>query len=408
MADGPCKGASIANYQNIFKKWIGINSDDALEAWMTLSESPERTSAGQIIIAELTERDPRKLLEYVDSISGFSLEQEGRFNALKAIAKLDLKEVMDYLADTPLGETKGLLVKQIVESLPNDADYGPVLSWIESAPQGELKYSAIAALIPRIGIERPDLAQQLLDLVSPGDERRRAVEGFAAKLSEAMKPEDALGWLGRYLDEWDSEEARLVVVKNWANTEPIEAVTYVEDNLGGNKTLLNGVLERWMIQNAGQAVEWIEQGVADGRISDNTVDGEKLFGVLAARDPVEASRIMNESRFVFEANEQNVSSVGFYWAKTDPVAATSWAQNLPVGVERIRAYSAIAEAWMAYDSMNASRWVQSLRNDASKDAAIVAIVNSMRGYDLKVAKQWAESISDSTLRRDKVEELGSK
>lgn len=385
-------------FKNIFTRWTEKDPRAAYTAWESLEPSGARELAGEVLIKEWLKLNPLEVFDFINSKPASSIKSQMLAQVVMELSKTDVKYGLDFLANSQSGEIKLQLVQTIINSFDIGKDLDTVISWLNNTSSGEVRTTAIVALIPKIGTNQIDLCNSLLEKLSPGTTRDHAVQALAAGLFENNLPENSIELALKLNEKADQDIAINSILSKWALVDPTLAVQYALNGSSDNSTAMRTVIEAWSRNHPKDVVKWLT-GMKDNNVlSTISIPKAEIFQSLSFHDPSTAKAMLAENTSMFPFTTQNVEILASQWVRNDPVAATTWIQSLPNSQAKNRAFMVLAENWISYDSIQASKWIATLKNGSPRDNAIVAIVNATMQGDSESAYEWSNLINNIDLR----------
>jgi hypothetical protein len=259
-------------------------------------------------------------------------------------------------------------------------------------------------------IETMDVKQVLASLKKlrpqPGSPDKLMAEQMLLARYGELDPETALTYV-ETLAGVEYETSGLTVMSAWTGSDPEAAAAHYSENLDDF-----GIRDDHQRVTAGTvAAEWARQDPEAALTWADDLPVEvrgEAYGRIAAQivteDPTRATAILDSMEPGLERTEMMGNLVS-QWAYQDPQAAADWVVNNTTGSEQSQGASSLMTAWMVANPLEASTWLGSLDDGATRDSAIVALTQSRAvSSDPVAAIAWSESIQDPNLRNDAIKQ----
>ena len=248
--------------------------------------------------------------------------------------------------------------------------------------------------------------------------------------------------IGRILESsWDpdgTEVERTMLLRRWAETDPISMTSWVLEHLVGQERIqaLKQAVVVWAGKDLDAALRWVEALPGDEGRNSILVE----LGFEAARmDPTKAVRLAAQMPESTSRDELLVHAVR-QWASVDASAAGKWAAALPesqlrqeilsavavsissedgryaaglvadamvAGKAQVDASILVARKWGSQYPEEAAEWIARFPDAAVRQQALRGLVAgwSIRSSESMLA--WVGTLSDSALRDEALAAIGS-
>jgi hypothetical protein len=243
---------------------------------------------------------------------------------------------------------------------------------------------------------------------------------------------------GASTDPEKDEAERIVLLREWADADPVSMTGWVVENLDGEERILalKQAAVVWAANDLEAAIRWAEGLVEDAE--KNVILIEVGFEAarmhprravdLAARMPPEKLR----DELLVHAVRQ--------WASVDASVAGAWASELPesqlrqevlsavavslssqdgrkaaglvaqamvTGKEQVDASILVARNWGARQPEEAAEWISLFPDSLVREEALRGLVAGWSGRSTKAMLAWVDSLPDSPLREEALAVIGS-
>ena len=119
--------------------------------------------------------------------------------------------------------------------------------------------------------------------------------------------------------------------------------------------------------------------------------------ILAYHEPARAAELFSKQSTA-QPDAELAERVAASWTGKDAPAAAQWAQGLPAGEVRQKAFVGIISGWAHADPAAAGQWLQRLPASSEKDSAISGFAWEVFERDPDAALAWIESVGDPFFR----------
>jgi hypothetical protein len=387
-------------------------------------------------------------------------------------AKLNPRAAIDYVMSIKPANERGIALEAAIQGW-TEVDLAAARDWT-LALREPLRQRALRGLIVGLAENDPkeaiamisqvhrewygSLAETIFDQWTARDPREAAAQ--AARLSKGDFQSEALNIVAERWASMDVNGAR-----EWAEQLWEQKISRLGFEIGTGLTIparhdaITTVLQAWLEQDPGSAIQWIQQLPDDNKRVDFMAT---LFSVEGDRDPEQAARLITEnlppgdlrnkllkdlsfrwslsdttgmfagiarindpevqklllpemvqSMLPEDAKaaialaqsvggpkkERTISSALAGWSMADSVAAAAWVAQQPANA---RYYFSIASQWVRRDAEAATAWVGQLPAGAAKDRFLSQVAVNMRMdyMEPSLATRWVEQISDAKLREE--------
>lgn len=205
-------------------------------------------------------------------------------------------------------------------------------------------------------------------------------------------------------DELNDEREVFELGYRWVATDPESALGFVQELPFDNTLLLVALGGEWARRDPLAAATWA------ARLPDSASRTRVLVSMVAVwaeAEPVEATRFAARLAPAAVQTEAIVSAISG-WARLDPPAALEWAGQLAEGKLRDQIYTQAAFTWGQRDPVSAAEWVLSMPGGRAWDSAASALCGVLVERHPALALSLAAEISDHSLRRQRIENVGKR
>ena len=459
VADFPRRAPEAIVQPSIEARKASEDFTTRLDALANTGDPSKRTRA---IAAVADDFDAREIREALANLERQSVRDadEIRLQLLSRWAEFEPDAALQYAQGLPPGFVAPGAIEAVIASWAA-TDAKGAEERVARMPEGGAKQIARSALLPALAESDPRRAFASLRDATPfyGD-----VDAFFKMWAE-KDPTDAAAHAVQLPAGWQRTLALFNVAQKWAEADRESALAWAQSwqppKPPGvtierrDPALLATVLQTWMSEDAGAAMQWLEQLPEDAAKTDvlaalskslsddepqhavevaammptgkaqdaalrNLIDqwGQKDFAGalawaqqqpdeevrqillptlvdnLAARDPSAALQIAVSVGG--NAGTRAVKNVLREWAQREPAAAAAWADAQPGSVDYV---AGVASGWAAKDHRSAMEWVRTIPAGAAKDAALVSGVLAIaQTPEPQAAIEWIANIGGEDQR----------
>ena len=344
------KDSSIGNgYAAIYSNWARENFSAAATTTMALPPGEERAHAIQGLGNATS---PEEITQAVALLDSFEDDSERSIFLNSALSRLS-------------------------RSAPEEA-----IALIES--HGDLRFRQFFSSIGGqwLGTE-PEAAKTWIESLPPRDRMR-----VLASSTSHVLPEDHEWLVEQVMSLPPNHQTTSLasdIANNWSKSDPAAAAETIERLPSHTTDHWNRptIVSNWVQTDARAAAEFY----ADKKIrqhNDANALGQ-IAAALATQSPAEALAWVESLEIQDKSHRSTVTTqLVETWAKSDPDAATTYAQSL-TGDERIAATNTIATALAASNIDRAQAWADDLSDPSLRQNAKVAIINQLSYRDPEAA-----------------------
>ena len=246
--------------------------------------------------------------------------------------------------------------------------------------------------------------------------RTNSVDGAVPRSSVHSASEIAARMPGSLADD----DARERAIEQWAETDPLAAITFVRAHLRGDRQgqALSAVLAIWGKNDPASAWHWVSTEMptatyhfdtlleAFGKQSTETavryaaryaaehpeatteVYLAALLGVTYRGDFAGARAVAENSAFAPDVRAMLINFVAGQWGRFDPEAAAAWTMQLPEGPQRNQALIGLGESWSDVDPARAAVFAANLPGGEARTLALRQAIAKWVTTDAEAARAW--------------------
>ena len=408
------------------------NLDAGLEFLGSLSNPGEKSQMLSSIISTVASSDPQKALALLEehgdrtqrqnllghiSSGWFNSDPEGARAWIETLENpRDRASALQHLVHD-IGDNAEWLAAQVSSLAPNSQtqnlisnlaqrwgqhDPQGAAEWVQTLAPGQGKQWARQNLLNHWAQSDPAAAAAFLseEPIGPSD---GASAGQIASQWITTDPDSALAWM-ESLDTSPNTRAQMLstMVSSWGRTDPDAAAAYALGLDGEDKTrAITSLVSSWAGSDFDRAEAWVA-GIGDEEIRNKALNS--LISGSAYNDPQRAAAALTNAISGMSEEEANktfssaANRIANGWAQSDPVAAASWAIDLPDSKNRPNLLQGIVQQWARYEPQAASQWLTTFEPGADRDGAIGGLVSTIQRDDPEAAFAWAATIDNDDNR----------
>ena len=403
-------------YDNVFSIWAETDFAGALSAAQEIPDLEQRSRVLQATLNKRAETDPRQVLDFARSAKQTNVRWSASSVALRRWLDSDATAAREYVLSLPTGEMRGMQIREVVQDLTRrdprealrwidqvtagdreDAMSALFAAWatkdskgaIEAAralPDGRSQEKAIAQLIPNLIESERATAIELLNELPSGQDRENALNQVTYRWART-DPAGAAEWYLANSSE-NQRNALFQVMGEWSRNDPEAALKWAIDlpEMSNKGSLV------------GQAVAQIarnDPAAAASKIEDLPAAIQKtavgtFVSQWASRDPQAAVQWLEKIKDP-QAKQNAMGSIAGQWANRDPVAAAHWLEKLPPSSARDAAVVSFSQNAAQSDPEGALAWAVTVQNADMNRSAVRNVFTNWQKKDAAAAANWLQS-----------------
>lgn len=344
-----------------------VNEEGALAEAETLP-SEHRRAWIDAVFAEFSVSSPQRAAALLSSMP-LSQERTARTSsAAMELAEHDPAAAVEWLAHFPV-ETVGAELSEAMKKWI-DSDVTAACAWLRSHPLKERKF----------------------------------ISQIALHLLSEVSAEAGLEILGKMPEGPIRENLNSNFCTAWAQRDPEECVQFLANHPEVRKGVASDELAGWWAdRDVSAAATWLRSQEAGKRFP-----AYHIFLLRGSwRDPLAAAATADSLLRDPEMREPDhpgflngLRGTANALTETGPVAAATWALNLPSGEARRTSLSAVSTTWSELDPVGASEWMATLPASPDRDNLVLPLVRKIAYSDPERARQWALTVQNESNREE--------
>lgn len=370
---------------NVFSVWAETDPAVAAAELMNLPGGKQRDTALRTLAQNWAKNDPHAALAFVRNLPATS----GRRQAMNAVLG-EMTTTDPYGAATAALNLKGFSRLDAVATVSArwaQLDLSGALMWASSLPGTPEKNRALRGLAYQWAREDPLAAAAFAETQPLGKHRNDLISAITSTWS-AHDGAAALEWINTLPPGTARKSALTKAIDNVANHDPATAAKWLAalPDESARSGLYDDIARTWARSNPAAAIAWVKTLPSSGQ-SKASRDIVRNIGADNAHMAAEFIASLPE-----KAGYDLVDDVANLWSAADPVAARVWAESLPVGKSRDRAFSSIISTMTAVDPEAAAAMALGLPEGSHKNGVITSLTTRWAAYDSEAALSWIETL----------------
>lgn len=413
--------------------WAGKDPGEAL-AWADrLAHGAARESALSAVLESWARRDPAAAAEALAAVTNFSNASA----ALGCIAyhwsRKDQRAALAWAWKLPEGAGRTYALSNVAREMRRTREGGKPADGRETG--NRITDPTIVALASLVNDSDRDAAARRIATRLPGGRETMPVIDLRVGWWASGNARDAVEWAKQLPKGRDGDQALAIVAQAAATKDPKAASEAAGLMSAGEKkkATVRRVAAEWAKTDAVAASAWAGTLPPDGTREAAVAGAAQPASVPAetaqpaaspaetARDPDPAAEIVFNDIFFQdvslaiavaeqlpdgEMREGVVHAVAVEWARTDPVAALSWATaQLPAGRVADTAEKAIVWEWTQRDFEAAAQWAGTLENAAGRERMQAEVALALVRSQPSVAAEYAAVLPPGETRNSSIGQI---
>lgn len=324
----------------VISNWI--RSDfDAASTYISSMTPHERNTIINRISYSLgdSDTDPEVAIAWVMENAGGRARSDSMRSIIDRLSQKDPGKAMEMLDSIPYGQAYSNAVRSLASNWARQ-DPESAYSWIDSLPQGPERENAFRSFAGRAAELDADRAFLITTQMPEGQERTNMLNQIASAKAKS-DPQATANWVMSFPDENLRNSAMRNVVYAWAERDPRAAAQYLQTSGANLKDdTYNQLATRWAQNDPYAAADWAltlpedKAGRAIGGVANSWLDHD----MYAASEWVST---LPQGNVRQKAVESLVNKV----YRVEPDAAFDWALELENENQRKNATRRIAYEW---------------------------------------------------------------
>jgi hypothetical protein len=270
------------------------------------------------------------------------------------------------------------------------------------------------ALTAALSFKTPEFMSVAIDSIIAGADATVA-SNLALSINDApLPPGQKSDFLGKAVTKWAQVEpisaakfldsigsdgpnfvaAWRTVVENWAPSDPLAALAWVDGhtNARNTKFVLSAAVRAYWESDPRGAEAYV---ASHADLPDHGGLAALIARGIWEENPDRAKEWVSQLSNA-DARRSGYHSIAMQAGQTNPQAASEWAATLPES-ERWFAINSAVGAWARKDPQAAAQWLEGL-SGTLRDEAVASYSIRVSAQDPTAALGWASSISDPAMR----------
>ncbi|MEM9445823.1 MAG: hypothetical protein AAGA18_10785 [Verrucomicrobiota bacterium] len=400
LENEPSPGLRAIMYTRALADLSRVNYGQAMQRVKAMTGFTEKREGLRALIKQQVMEDPANLFELIDDAGNAALRES---IAGAMIEQLSLSpEVIQQMLERYDLQNAGADVTEAFIQREIFRDPQGTLAFIESLPERAREmqktnwFIEIAKVDPSVG------AKKMADL-QVSDRYAGSIQGLA-EMFTLYEPKEALTWANELKHSNIAESARYFALSRWAEVAPEEAaknVTKLEKEVRHHA--ISYVGQAWAQSNPSEAIAWVQDSGSGNEIA--AALGETIavaaqqdfdlareqFEILSKKEPQ-----MLESPAAMTAAHR----IGRAWEGDRLTEGAKWLETLPQGVVRKEGAAGLMQPLAEQGPEQLYEQLQDLTQPELKDAGLRLVARELMHSDLEGVYNIALEVSDESYRVD--------
>lgn len=305
---------------------------------------------------------------------------------------------------------------------------------LQDIPQGKLRDTAIGYSMFDFAEIDPNLAADLLTMISSSDQIRSSARVISNTLIELDRLSDIKDMYVNMPYGAAKENLGSAVVQGLVVKDPLKALDWIKDNPEINnvksfeslaksfakldpqlgitvaqeivdpvikKKYMSSLVAYWADKNPAEAGKWVIGQIDSVNFDENRDDFSALARLSLANDQ---NLLFSQLENIQDQTARNAATLSaaaalseYNPSKAAELALTTTTEEPS---EQADAIAITAKNWLNRDPLAASEWIRNLPAGSLKDTAVSELVDNIlsKDRDIVMANAWADQIVDPTIR----------
>jgi hypothetical protein len=279
---------------------------------------------------------------------------------------------------------------------------GPgALQYVSGMDEGEAKIQAMSTVAGVLVNSNPQLLAQQASILSGSRSDRELVQDLANSWAQS-DVQSALAWANQLPDGIVKNDALSIIRFQLAKQNPQAASVEINQLPAGDtrNSLISNLAAQWGLANPQDAINWANTLPEN----EKKLAMSNLIGAWAQNDPLAAGTFAAQMPSG-EAQNQATMSVVESWTAKDPKAAADWVLQFSDTELQEQGIREIIRSWAATDAASAEKWAEALPEGTTRDSALENFVESVAYWSPSKATGAVEFIQDTSKRQQSMETI---
>ncbi|MEM7790370.1 MAG: hypothetical protein AAF546_03120 [Verrucomicrobiota bacterium] len=372
LPDGQAKVRALSG---ALGEWISRDAAGALEWLDALPRDSTSYYARREIFRDIVRQNFDAAREYVDSREN-PLEKRkileniyvGNLANNKGVD--EIVEVFDWMSSVTTGQLYDRKVRDTIQAIA-ERDPERAKEFVLQMPIGNGRKNALGAIGSALAQRDPAEALAFANSLEFEEEKRQVLSNMSWRLARG----DVLGASQMILASNDSlveKQLGTRLVDEWSVYNREAAMDFASSlsDEEAKSNAIRSIVKNWMQSEPAEAMLFLETEITDQNKQRNYL--KNAFNDWSRQDPAEAVK----------------------WLDALPESAEGTKADL---------YRDVARAYLNHDTYAASEWIGSLEEGEPRDRSVQALVDNIYRKDPESAFIWAETVSGKNLRKNTLE-----
>jgi hypothetical protein len=378
----------------LFDSWLKKDFS-AAKAWVEglPADSWFRKGLLPSLAFDMAQKDPVAALNLARSLSG--VERESFLSgAIDGWSLKDADAAIAYVGQLPASQNKISIIESMIGTLASK-NPDKAINLLAAIPPGDVQNQALSKIANAWAQSDPKAAIDWANQQTNPELKSQILEGVISGM--AKKDPNAALELAQLLTKGDDSRENISnILSDLAESDPKGAVDYAM-NLPSSKNrnmMIGNLAGQWITVDPEGALGWYAS------LTDPNLKGRVAVSMIVNLSPVDPDRAINLLVAMPPGDAQNeaLSTIGYYWDRTDQNAALDWANQQIDPEVKSRILEGVIAGMSAKNPNSAFQLAQSLPAGNSRNKSINLSLGSMAQSDPQSAIGLASGIADADLR----------
>jgi len=379
--------------------------DDVLAHALTLKDPKQQKELARMLVMQLAESDPNAARQWIERFPEGPSRSAAESGWRLGLAKVNPLAAAD-LAATLADKQEANSIWNAVVAEAERRGTGELLALSEKTSDPRLLGTVARAMAARDPEQAARVAAAALAKSSPGELQQAPSEylGVIAAGYASHDPEAAARW-AEALPKEAANATLCTVAKTWAAADAEAALDWLTsratvDEADPNADLLRRRDPRreafgsWLQRDEEAARKWAA-ALPEGEMRHAA---EARLIVQLAETGRSAEAAQRCADFSADPTGSLAARVAEELSKSDPLAAATWASELPPGKAQEKAVTGTVTTWAMKDPAAVAEWIQQFPASTVRDRATASYAHVLGIADPATAGEWVGQVRDPSVR----------
>ncbi|MEM8868449.1 MAG: hypothetical protein AAGC73_09295 [Verrucomicrobiota bacterium] len=372
LPDGQAKVSALSGALN---EWLARDATAAIEWLDSLPSDSTSYFARREVFRNIVRQNFEAAREYVDSredpVERRKILENFYMGNMSYNKSLDeVVEVFEWMSSVTTGQLYDRKVQDAVRAIA-EMDPEKAKAFVLQMPIGNGRRNALGSIGSVLAERDPQAALDFAQSLEFEDERRQVLSNMSWRLARG-DVESAGQMILESNDPLIEKQLGSNLVDEWSiyNREAAFAFANLLTDPDAKSNAIQRIVKNWMQSEPAEAMDYLETQVTDENKQRNYL--RNAFNDWSRQDPAEAA----------------------VWLAELPESAQKFESDL---------YRTVAQSYLNHDPYAASEWIGTLNDGDARDRSVQALVDNIHRNDPESAFIWAGTIDDAKQRKNSLE-----